>query len=160
MKFLYYLGLAGAVACGALAHALSSNESVVDNQADRVRLLGAWHLVRIDAPGLDGKLVSMPQPGGDADLHTRWPHVGAADVPKNVNTQSTEYVQDGYEASFGSYDVDESTHTVTYHVMGSITRSLLVGKDLPRVYQLTGDGRLVIKSVRADEHWSVTWEHY
>ncbi len=36
----------------------------------------------------------------------------------------------------------------------------LVGKDLPRVYQFSTDGQLVIKSVRPDEHWSVTWEHY
>jgi hypothetical protein len=45
-------------------------------------------------------------------------------------------------------------------VQGSNTRDLLVGKDLPRVYQLTPDGRLIIKSARPDEHWSVTWQHY
>ena len=27
--------------------------------------------------------------------------------PKSTNNQSNEYVQDGYEASFGSYEVDE-----------------------------------------------------
>jgi hypothetical protein len=47
-------------------------------------------------------------------------------------------VKDGYEASFGSYDGDEGMHTVTHHVQGSITRDLLVGKDLPRVYEFTG----------------------
>ena len=49
-------------------------------------------------------------------------------------------MQNGYEASFGSYDVDEAAHTLTHHVQGSITRDLLVGKDLPRVYQFTADG--------------------
>jgi len=80
--------------------------------------------------------------------------------PESANAQSNEYVQDGYEASFGSYDVDEATHTMAHHVQGSVTRNLLVGKDLPRVYQFTGDGHLIIRSARADEHWSVTWEHY
>jgi hypothetical protein len=49
---------------------------------------------------------------------------------------------------------------VTHHVQGSNTRDLLVGRDLPRVYQFSTDGHLVIKSARPDEHWSVTWEHY
>jgi len=40
------------------------------------------------------------------------------------------------------------------------TRDSLVGKDLPRVYQFTADGKLSIRSARPDEHWSVTWEHY
>jgi hypothetical protein len=80
--------------------------------------------------------------------------------PKSANVSSNEYVHDGYEASFGSYDVDEATHIVTHHVQGSITRDLLVGKDLPRVFLFTADGHLIIESTRPDEHWSVTWEHY
>ena len=80
--------------------------------------------------------------------------------PKSAKAQSNEYVQDGYEASFGSYDVDEATHTLTHHVQGSNTRELLVGKDLPRIYQLTDGGKLIIRSARPEEHWSVTWEHY
>jgi hypothetical protein len=39
--------------------------------------------------------------------------------PKSANALSDEYVQDGYEASFGSYDVDEGTHTLTPDVQGS-----------------------------------------
>ena len=79
---------------------------------------------------------------------------------RSPNNQSNQYVLDGYEASFGSYDVDEAKHMLTHHVQGSITRDLLVGKDLPRVYQFTADGKLTIRSARPDEHWSVTWEHY
>ncbi|MGH9455381.1 MAG: hypothetical protein ACRD2O_15580 [Terriglobia bacterium] len=69
-------------------------------------------------------------------------------------------LQKGYEASFGSYDLNDATHTLTHHVQDSNTGDLLVGKDLPRVYQFSTDGHLVIKSARPDEHWSVTWEHY
>ena len=80
--------------------------------------------------------------------------------PESANTLSNEYVLNGYEASFGSFDVDETAHTVTHHVQGSNTRTLLVGKDLPRKFEFTVDGHLVIRSAQADEHWSVTWEHY
>jgi hypothetical protein len=73
---------------------------------------------------------------------------------------SNEYVLNGYEASFGSYDVDETTRTVTHYVQGSITRELLVGNDLPRKFEFTADGQLTIRSTRPDEHWAVTWAHY
>jgi hypothetical protein len=56
--------------------------------------------------------------------------------------------------------VNEAKHMLTNHVQGSITGDLLVGKDLPRVCQFTADGKLIIRSARPDEHWSVTWEHY
>ena len=78
-------------------------------------------------------------------------------LPESESRVSNDYVLNGYEASFGSYDVDEAAHTVTHHVRGSITHGL-VGRDLTRMYQFS-DGRLIIRSTRPDEHWSVTWEH-
>jgi hypothetical protein len=123
------------------------------------KLLGAWHLVRIDVPGPDGKPLSGPQPMGML-IYTRDGHMSVQLMyPPSANTLSNEYVLNGYEASFGSYDVDETAHTVTHHVQGSITRDLLVGKDLARKFEFTADGHLQIRSARADEHWSVTWEH-
>ncbi len=121
--------------------------------SDRERLVGAWRLASIaPAPGA--------QPSGML-IYTRDGHMSVQLMyPKTAGTQSNEYVRDGYEASFGSYDVDEATHTLTHHVRGSITRDLLVGKDLPRVYRFSVDGHLIIKPARPDEHWSVTWEHY
>lgn len=79
--------------------------------------------------------------------------------PKSASSLSNEYVRNGYEASFGSYTVDERTHTLTHHVLGSVTGDALVGKDLPRIYTLTGDGRLVIRPANPEEHRSVTWQH-
>lgn len=126
--------------------------------SDTERLIGAWHLVSIVGP--DGKPVTMGLPTGML-IYTRDSHVSVQLMyPKSASAQSNEYVQDGYEASFGSYDVNEASHTVTHHVQGSNTRDLLVGKDLPRVYQFATDGHLIIKSARPDEHWSVRWEHY
>jgi Lipocalin-like domain len=156
-----------AIRCGTLAvvmalSGLAQAQSSQNKHAgpDRERLIGAWHLVRIEAPGPDGKPISIHRPIGML-IYTRDGHMSVQLMyPKSANARSNEYVQDGYEASFGSYDVDEATHTVIHHVQGSITRDLLVGKDLPRLYQFSADGHLIIKSARTDEHWSVTWEHY
>ena len=123
------------------------------------KLIGAWHLVHIDASGPDGKSVPIPQPKGML-IYTRDGHVSVQLMyPESANALSNEYVLNGYEASFGSYEVDETAHTVTHHVEGSNTRDLLVGKDLPRKFEFTADGHLIIRSARSDEHWSVTWEH-
>ena len=92
-------------------------------------------------------------------IYTRDGHMSVQLMyPPSAAGVSNDYVLNGYEASFGSYDVNEAAHTVTHHVQGSVTRGL-VGKDLPRVYQLSGN-RLIIRSANPDEHWSVTWEHY
>jgi len=126
--------------------------------SDRERLIGAWRLASMRGP--DGKPMTTGVPIGML-IYTRDGHMSVLLMyPKSAAALSNEYVQNGYEASFGSYDVNDATHTVTHHVQASNTGARLVGKDLPRVYQFTPDGRLVIRSARPDEHWSVTWNHY
>ena len=77
----------------------------------------------------------------------------ASDTPSSGPVQ---YAQGGYESSFGQYVVDEATRTVTHRYDGANVRSLL-GQDVPRRYDFV-DGRLIIRSTRPDEHWSVAWE--
>lgn len=150
--------LTAGVVLASLAWTQTTKNTTSSQHSAKDKLIGAWHLVRIDSPGPDGHSI-VTQPKGML-IYTEDGHVSVQLMyPKNANIPSNEYVHDGYEASFGSYDVDESTHTVTHHVEGSITRGLLVGKDLRRVYQFTPDGHLVLRSARPDEHWSVTWEH-
>ena len=75
-----------------------------------------------------------------------------------INDAPVRYAQGGYEASFGTYEVDESTHTFTFHVEGAPVRAL-IGKDLPRSFELSGR-QLIVKSSSPEEHWRVAWEHY
>lgn len=125
--------------------------------SDRERLIGGWHLVSLEAPGPDGKMIAVSGLKG-ALIYTRDGHMSVEIMyPESQSSLTNDYVLNGYEASFGSYDVDQAAHTLTHHVEGSVTRPL-VGKDLVRRYQLT-QKRLIIRSVRTDEHWSVTWEH-
>jgi lipocalin-like protein len=124
-------------------------------QSAKDKLLGAWHLVSMEEPASDGKLKHITGRTGQL-IYTRDGHMSVQLMyPPSESGISNDYVLNGYEASFGSYDVDESAHTVTHHVQASITRGL-IGKDLPRAFQFS-NGNLIIKSVRPDEHWSVTW---
>ena len=159
MSLCRFIVVIGAMAFTLCARAQSA-EKVSSSGGAKERLIGAWHLVHIDAPGPDGKSVPVPQPKGIL-IYTRDGHMSVQLMyPESANTLSNEYVLNGYEASFGSYDVDETVHTVTHHVLGSNTRDLLVGKDLPRKFEFAADGHLIIRSARTDEHWSVTWAHY
>ncbi len=135
-----------------------SAEKTGASVSDREKLIGAWHLASMVGP--DGKPITSGVPVGML-IYTGDGHMSVQLMyPKSQSSISNEYVQNGYEASFGSYDVNLGTHTVTHHVHGSNTGDRIVGKDLPRVYQFNGRGQLVIKSARPDEHWSVIWEHY
>ena len=75
---------------------------------------------------------------------------------RNAQTGSA-YAQGSYEASYGSYHIDD-TSTFTFHIDGALVRTL-IGKDLRRVYEIS-DNRLIVKSINANEHWKVIWERY
>jgi hypothetical protein len=134
---------------------LLSAQSAPSAQPDGERLIGAWHLVSLNEATPNGTASNIV----GTLIYTRDGHMSVQLMyPESASGLTNDYVRNGYEASFGSYTLDEASHTVTHHVQGSITREL-VGQDLPRRYQLTADGRLLIRSVRADEHWLVVWEH-
>jgi len=61
-----------------------------------------------------------------------------------------QYAQGGYKASYGTYEIDERAHTFKYHVDGGLVRTL-IGKDLTRVYELSGD-QLIVESSNPNEH--------
>jgi hypothetical protein len=154
MKSKFFWLLAATIALAAISAAQSPGK----NETAREKLIGAWHLVSMEEPTADGKLRHITDRQGML-IYSRDGHVSVQlMLPASESDLSNDYVKNGYEASFGSYDVDEATHTVTHHIQGSITPGLL-GKDLPRAFQFS-DGHLIIKSIRPDEHWSVTWEHY
>jgi hypothetical protein len=124
------------------------------------QFVGAWRLVQLEEPDADGKIQKADCTGmlvlsGDGHMSVqvmyRNPQAGGQGGP-------VQYAQGGYEASFGTYMIDEGKHTFTFHVEGAMVRSL-VGKDLPRLYESSGN-RLIVKSLNPSEHWSVAWERY
>jgi hypothetical protein len=123
----------------------------------RDRFAGAW---RLEQPGADGTLHNVDCTG--LFVFTRDGHASVQVMEWNpqasIATGSERYSQGGYEASWGTYKVDERTHTMWKVNEGAPVRAL-VGKDLPRSYDLSGN-QLIVKSTRPDEHWRVAWERY
>ncbi len=155
MKAFRLLALAALLAIGGVSRAQSAHKT--GPASARERLIGAWHLVSLSDQAADGKQNTVSGLKGTL-IYTHDGHMSVQIMyPASQSALSNDYVKNGYEASFGSYDVDERAHTVTHHVTGSITPGL-VGKDLTRRYQLS-EGRLIIRSTRPDEHWFVTWQH-
>ena len=135
----------------------SQSTDTQPSSSPREKLIGAWQLVSMEEPGPDGKLRHITDRTGQL-IYTRDGHISVQIMyPPSESAVSNDYVRNGYEASFGSYDINESAQTVTHHVQASITHGL-VGKDLTRRIRLS-NGQLIVESTRPDEHWSVTWRH-
>jgi hypothetical protein len=117
-------------------------------------IAGAWKLVSLEEPGADGQVHRVDCTG--MFVFTR---EGKASVQVMYRTAQTgsSYAQAGYEASYGSYHID-SASTFTFHIDGALVRTL-IGKDLKRAYEISGD-RLTVKSTNPKEHWKVVWERY
>ena len=128
--------------------------------AARDRLVGPWRLIELDQPGPDGKLHRVPSSG--MFVFTRDGHLSVQVMDREPNQPKPagpqQYSQGGYEASYGSYTVDEQAHTFTFHIEGALVRSL-IGKDLLRAFEISGN-RMIVTSARPDEHWRVVWERY
>ena len=130
-----------------------------NSESVREKLIGSWRLVLVDQQTPDGKTEKLERTG--VIMYTRDGHMAvqilaAAHGPVDVGGP-VQYEQGGYEAYYGTYDVDAKAHTVTHHVEGALVRTL-IGKDLTRVYRFEGR-QLILKSSRVDEHWSIVWEH-
>ena len=158
MKRLLSLG----VVCwfAGTAMTLTSGHNSGGSDGIRDQFVGAWRLVRLEQPGADGKMHSADSTG--LLVFTRDGHMSVQVMERNPQAQNPagpeHYSRGGYEASFGSYELHESSHSFTFHVEGALVRTL-IGKELPRSFELSGK-QLIVKSTNPDEHWRVVWEHY
>jgi hypothetical protein len=126
--------------------------------SDRDRFIGAWRLAWMEETSPDGRVTRTADRTGTL-MYTRDGRMSVQiQFPESQSGVSNDYVLNGYEASFGTFEVNDEAHTITRHVEGSITRGI-VGQSLTRAYRFS-DGRLTMRSVRPEERWSVTWERY
>ena len=124
------------------------------NEESQNRLVGAWKLVSLEEASADGQVHKA-----DCNGMFAFTSDGKASVQvmyRNAQTGSA-YAQGGYEASYGSYHIDDSS-TFTFHIDGALVRTL-IGKDLKRAYEISGN-RLIVRSTNPSERWRVVWEHY
>ncbi|MGH9537094.1 MAG: lipocalin-like domain-containing protein [Terriglobales bacterium] len=151
-----------------LASAPASLSQDRDRDDLKSQFVGAWRLAWLEEEGADGKIHRADCTG--LLVYTRDGHMSVQVMYRNpqansqassqatTNAAPVQYAQGGYEASFGTYEIDERAHRFTFHVEGALVRTL-TGKDLARVFEFSG-GLLIVKSPNPDEHWRVAWEHY
>ena len=140
--------------------ALPINPNRPVNEGVQAQLVGAWRLAWLEEQGADGKLRRVDRTG--ILVYTSDGHISvqimARDPEAPPAAGPVQYGQGGYEAYYGKYDVDERARSVTHHVEGALVRTL-IGHDLTRVYDFSGK-QLILRSSRADEHWTIAWERY
>jgi hypothetical protein len=151
MKSLLLLGIvmvSAGVAAQSVPNAPDRNTEIEN------RLVGAWKLISLEEPSADGQVHKA-----DCTGMFVFTHDGKASVQVMYRKAQTgsAFAQGGYEASYGSYRIDDSS-TFTFHIDGALVRTL-IGKDLKRTYEITGN-RLTVKSTDPNEHWRVVWERY
>ena len=160
MKKLRSPGVVG-LFIGMTAMMLSSQDPAAVDIRDH--FVGAWRLAWLEEEGVDGKIHRADCTG--LLVYTREGHMSVqvmyrnpqAGAQKANSAAPLQYAQGGYEASFGTYKIDERAHTFNYHVDGALVRTL-IGKDLPRAFEFS-DKQLIVKSTHPEEHWRVAWEH-
>jgi hypothetical protein len=139
---------------------LSGSQDRDGNEGIRDRFVGAWRLAWFEEEGADGKVHRFDVTG--MLVFTRDGHMSVQVMYRNpqagTHAGPVQYAQGGYEASFGTYEIDERVHSFTYHVEGALVRSL-IGKDLTRVFEFSGR-QLIVRSSSPNEHWRAAWEHY
>lgn len=159
MKRPYFTGLilAAPFLLSGLSFSQSARNARNHGPDARSKFAGAWRLEWLEQPGADGKLQKIECCGmfiftrnGRLAVQVMYPAPGTQSM-----TGPSPYAQGGYEASYGTYTVDERAKTFTYHVEGALVRSL-IGKTLSRSYEFSGN-QLFIKSTRKDERWKVAW---
>jgi len=143
-----------------LTAGMSAGQERNGMQAIQTKFAGAWRLISLERPDATGNVHRVDCSGlfvftGDGHASVQVMERSPLTAP---SAGPQQYSAGGYEASWGTYKVDESTHTFTFHIQGALVRSL-IGKDLPRTYEFSAN-RLIVKSTRSDEHWRVVWERY
>jgi Lipocalin-like domain len=114
-------------------------------------IVGTWELVSRIALDSSGRVVTDSSLGADplgllvydatghvaVQLMSRRRTGAPCTVTAQSDTNNLAQVG-GYDAYFGRYEVDPSTHTVTHHLEGALGPAD-VGRALTRQYRLSGD---------------------
>ena len=152
MKSLLLLSVIALLSLGAAAQ--SAHDARDRNTEIKDGFVGAWKLVSLEEPSADGQLQKVDCAG--MFVFTSDGRASVQVMYRNAETASA-YAHSGYEASYGSYHIDDAS-TFTFHIDGALVRTL-IGKDLRRAYQISGD-QLTTRSTNLPEHWKVVWERY
>jgi len=122
MKKLIWLGVV-TLLIGMTTTTLSGGQDRVGSDGIRERFIGAWRLVSLEAPAPGGKIHKADSTG--LFVFTRDGHASVQVMERNPSPQTAvgpeQYSHGGYEATFGTYEVDENAHTFTFQRRGCVS---------------------------------------
>jgi hypothetical protein len=123
--------------------------SLAQDQASADLLTGVWQLLPpegVDAgePHFTGQIVFSD--AGTMSVQAMDPDA----------TLATEYMVNGYEAFYGTFEADEAKGTFVVTVEAALARDL-IGQALERAFVVSED-RLTLTPTNPAETWSVTYE--
>lgn len=139
----------------------------------RERFVGVWKLISFERKSSDGKVefpygekpvgritydkagrmsAQLMRPGRRSSVPS-----GVSMIGGNASDAEIREAVGGFIAYYGTFDVDEATHTVIHHVQACLVPSW-VGTDLKRSYRFTGGNRLVLTAVTTAGALELVWE--
>ena len=119
-------------------------QSTTTKKGDPNRFVGAWKLVSLEEPSAGGRVRQVECAGMFVFSRSG---KASVQVMYRDSRAGNSYTQGGYEASYGSYQIEDA-RTFTFHIEGALVRTL-IGKDLKRRYEILGN-RLTVTST---DHW-------
>ena len=78
-------------------------------------------------------------------------------VARDASPEDMREILAGFLAYFGTFDIDESSHTVIHHVQACLVPSW-VGTDLRRAYQFVDSGQLILTASFDQAHNRLVWQ--
>jgi len=132
------------------AGARSTSGQTAPASDDAKRFIGTWRLISATSTGLMyydvlGNMAAQVMPS-----RVRPKYAGAQPTPDEAKEAIT-----GYLAYFGTYTVDERTHTITHHRTANINPGQ-VGDDAARRYEFAPGDRVILTPV--DSGNQIVWE--
>jgi hypothetical protein len=132
------------------AGARSTSAQTAPASDDAKRFIGTWRLISATSTGLMyydilGNMAAQVMPS-----RVRPKYAGAQPTPDEAKEAIT-----GYLAYFGTYTVDERTHTITHHRKANINPGQ-VGDDAVRRYEFAPGDRVILTPV--DSGNQIVWE--
>jgi hypothetical protein len=123
----------------------------------RDRLIGAWKLLSAEFRSADGIVFYLWGKNATGLLiYSASGNVSAQimnpDRPKFVSrdnlkgtSEETKFAFDGYQAYFGTFELDEKEKLVIHHIEGNLFPNA-IGVVLKRYYEFSGNDRLILKT--------------
>ena len=82
---------------------------------------------------------------------------GSASAIESVSTEDMREMLTGFNAYFGTFDIDEPSKTVIHHLQSALIPSW-VGSDQRRQYEFSGRDELIILNTASQEAYRLVWQ--